>query len=460
MAGAPWRRKIEVDHLHHSVGSLPFPAKRHGAHLSWGRAQPARRRAVLAGVDNVRKVVEDPDVLIYDADWATPRATRPGCAAPLCRERHHAPFWQVRVWHPDGQLLRVQTLRQWLHSGRSPGQDPHPLSGAGEPHRHSIFLRPGPAISVLLSPPDRVACPHPSTLVAEVRVHLGGPSPRGVRASHPRTWPALAVWRTSCPDAPCAWKPMPHSPKGLGMALWQQRSGDWRLLQCGSRHFTAAEPRYSATEVELLAVVWATSKAHLYLAGADFELLVDHRPLIPLLNSKTLDEMPSPWLTRLKEKLPLYRFTAVLCSGVEHKVADCFSRHPVDDPPKDDSQEDDEAAAYVLAMLLGANTDNATGDHILPLLDAHLTRLRTEANSDDKYKHMRTTVQQGFPANNRQLDAATAPFYTRSQRTTVRIHEGSILCRLVNSNSWWLVTGTWPKAHHRHCYSRPQQSLW
>ena len=44
LAGPPGRRKLEVDHLHHSVGSLPFPAKCHGAHVSRGRAKPARRR--------------------------------------------------------------------------------------------------------------------------------------------------------------------------------------------------------------------------------------------------------------------------------------------------------------------------------------------------------------------------------------------------------------------------------
>ena len=77
------------------------------------------------------------------------------------------------------------------------------------------------------------------------------------------------------------------------------------------------------------------------------------RPLIPLLNSKTLNEMRSPRLTRLKEKLAVYRFIAVWRPGVEHKVVDCFSRHPVDDPSPD---EDDEAAAYVRAMLLGAHT--------------------------------------------------------------------------------------------------------
>ena len=97
-----------------------------------------------------------------------------------------------------------------------------------------------------------------------------------------------------------------------------------------------------------------------------------------------------------ERKLALYRFTAVWRPGAEHNVVDCFSRHPVDDPTPDDSQEDDEAAAYVRAMLLGAHTDGATGDYILPLQDPHLTRLRTEVNSDDKYTRLRTTVQQGF----------------------------------------------------------------
>ena len=74
---------------------------------------------------------------------------------------------------------------------------------------------------------------------------------------------------------------------------------------------TPAESSYSATEVELLAVLWAVHKAHLYLAGAQFELMVDHRPLIPILNSKTLDDLPSPHLIHLKEKLALDCFSAV-----------------------------------------------------------------------------------------------------------------------------------------------------
>ena len=176
------------------------------------------------------------------------------------------------------------------------------------------------------------------------------------------------------------------------------------------RHITAAEARYSATEVELLAVVWATQKAHLYLAGSDFKLLVDHRPLIPLLNSKTLDEMPSPRLTRLKEKLALYRFTALWRPGVKHKVVDCFSRHPVDDPSPDDSQEDDEAAAYVRAMLLGAHTDGAKRR---PHLATPGSSPNTAQDGGELRRQIQTLAHDGsarFPTK-RQLNTTTAPCY-------------------------------------------------
>ena len=125
--------------------------------------------------------------------------------------------------------------------------------------------------------------------------------------------------------------------KGLGMALWQQSSsGEWRLLQCASRHITDTEARYSATEIELLAVVWAAKKAHLFIAGADVELIVDLRPLISIINSKTLDRLSTPRIVRLKEKLTPYHLNAMWRPGIEQKVVDCFSRHPVEVPAEDD----------------------------------------------------------------------------------------------------------------------------
>ena len=172
--------------------------------------------------------------------------------------------------------------------------------------------------------------------------------------------------------------------RALGMALWQQHpNGHWHLLQCGSRHVSRTEARYSATEIELLAVVWAVGKARLYLAGSDFELIVDHRPLVPIINSKTLDELSSPRIIRLKEKLSMYRKTAVGRPGVSHQVVDCLSRNPVDEPNEYDlaGKTDVEHSQMVLQQITAYDTD--TGDSIL--CDEHIKSIRTESLHDPEY---------------------------------------------------------------------------
>ena len=98
--------------------------------------------------------------------------------------------------------------------------------------------------------------------------------------------------------------------RGLGMALWQQKSAEhWRLPQYGSRHVINTESRYSATEIDFLAVVWAVNP-RLFLLGAEVEL-VDYRPVIPNINSKTLDELTSPRIVRMKERVAPFHIIAV-----------------------------------------------------------------------------------------------------------------------------------------------------
>ena len=178
--------------------------------------------------------------------------------------------------------------------------------------------------------------------------------------------------------------------KGLGMALWQQQpSREWQILQHCSRHVTPAQSRYSATELELLAVMWAVHKAHLYLACADFELVVDPRPLIPILKSKILGELHSPRLARLKEKLILKQLIAVWQVGIEHKIEDSFSRYPVDDPDVDDEQADVEATTHIHATLFQAQRDHTTDDRIVALLEDPISCI-------SKQKRIRTLNTNSF----------------------------------------------------------------
>ena len=66
------------------------------------------------------------------------------------------------------------------------------------------------------------------------------------------------------------------SPVGLGAILTQTSAdNNSKPIAYASRSLTAVERRYSQTEKEALAVVWACEKFHLYLYGQSFDLLSD-----------------------------------------------------------------------------------------------------------------------------------------------------------------------------------------
>ena len=57
-------------------------------------------------------------------------------------------------------------------------------------------------------------------------------------------------------------------------------------------------------ELELLGVVWALKKCSLYLLGMNkFKVIVDHKPLESIINNKTMNEIETPRIQRLKDKL-------------------------------------------------------------------------------------------------------------------------------------------------------------
>ena len=111
-------------------------------------------------------------------------------------------------------------------------------------------------------------------------------------------------------------------PTGLGAVLLQQQHGMWRVVSYASRNLTGVERRYSQTEKEALALVWACERFDLYVFGREFELETDHKPLKHIYGGKQkLAARIERWVLRLQG----YQYNVVYRPG-KTNIADCLSR--------------------------------------------------------------------------------------------------------------------------------------
>ena len=77
----------------------------------------------------------------------------------------------------------------------------------------------------------------------------------------------------------------------------------------GGRFTKPAESRYSPVEGELLAVADALYKSRHFVLGCEnLVVAVDHKPLLGLLNDKSLADIENPRLLMLKEKTLWFSF--------------------------------------------------------------------------------------------------------------------------------------------------------
>ena len=70
-----------------------------------------------------------------------------------------------------------------------------------------------------------------------------------------------------------------------------------------SRSMTSIEQRYAQVEKEALATTWACEKFADFVLGKEFLIEMDHKPLVPLLGSKCLQDMP-PRIQRFRMRHP------------------------------------------------------------------------------------------------------------------------------------------------------------
>ena len=112
------------------------------------------------------------------------------------------------------------------------------------------------------------------------------------------------------------------SPVGLGAILFQQD----RVVAYASRSLTPVEQRYSQTEREALGVLFACEHFNLYVYGAKFTIITDHKPLERIFSNPA--SRSNARLERWALKLQPYHFTITYSPG-KTNPADYLSRHPL-----------------------------------------------------------------------------------------------------------------------------------
>ena len=118
------------------------------------------------------------------------------------------------------------------------------------------------------------------------------------------------------------------SPWGLSAILMQKSSGqdDRRVVAYASRALSDVERRYSQTEREALAIVWAIERLHVYLYGSHFTLLTDCKPVQLILDNP--QSKPPARIERWNLRVQGYDFDVVHTKGSSNP-SDFLSRHPV-----------------------------------------------------------------------------------------------------------------------------------
>ena len=110
---------------------------------------------------------------------------------------------------------------------------------------------------------------------------------------------------------------------GLGAVLAQlDNNGNEIAIGYASRMLKPAERNYATTELECLAIVWATEQFRPYLFGGKFHIYSDHNPLVYLDNMKSKTSRVARWRLQLAE----YDYEIVYKKGILNANADALSR--------------------------------------------------------------------------------------------------------------------------------------
>ena len=264
---------------------------------------------------------------------------------------------------------------------------------------------------------------------------------------HLSSTPVLAFYHPDRPTCVSA----DSSSYGLGAVLTQkQPDGTWRPVAYCSRSLSMAEQRYAQIEKEALASTWACERFSDYLVGSKFHLETDHKPLVSLLGSKNLDELPIR-LQRFRMRLMRFSYTISYVPGKQLTIADALSRAPVTSSSTDDDAFHAEVDAYV----------NLTIQSI-PTTVSRLKEIKAAQAADEVCQKLVHYCKHGWPYQHN-IPGPVRPYLSVASELTVQ--DGLLLkgARIVIPST--LRLSILDRLHSGHqgitkCRARARETVW
>uniref|UniRef100_A0A096LW99 CCHC-type domain-containing protein n=1 Tax=Poecilia formosa TaxID=48698 RepID=A0A096LW99_POEFO len=115
---------------------------------------------------------------------------------------------------------------------------------------------------------------------------------------------------------------------GLGADLQKHTDTGWKPVAYASRSLSGTEQRYDEIEKEALASTWACERFAEFLIRKSFHIETDHKPLVPLLGSKSLNELPLR-IQQLQMRLMRFSYSISHVAGKNITTDDALSRAPI-----------------------------------------------------------------------------------------------------------------------------------
>ena len=239
---------------------------------------------------------------------------------------------------------------------------------------------------------------------------------------------------------------------GLGGVLLQKQVDEsWRPVVFISRVLTPVECRYAQIEKEALALTWACERCSDYIVGKSIIAETDHKPLVPLLTKRALNDVP-PRIQRLRMRLMRFHLKEVIhVPGKEMYVADALSRIQPTSSECETTIKEQEMNIYLDSVL-----------DSLPVSDIKLLQIKEAQDEDPICKEIKDYCLEGWP-NTFNLHDALKPYW--SDRGELSVVQGVLLksSRIVTPS--FLRLEVLDKLHEGHqgitkCRERAKSSVW